>query len=248
MTLEKLKEKLNKKKGQQEKIIFDLKNNEIKIKQLGKEIEISRQAQTIIIVVSQATQKELSYRITEPVSLALAAVYENDPYEMTAQFEVAARGVTECKLGFKRNENIINPKEASGGGPIDVASYALRLGSLSLSKPKTRSIVILDEPFKWVQRDKMELAGQMLRETSEKLGIQIIMISHIPELMPFADKIIDVSIHKEKILNIDRKVSRVDEISVSNAILKLIKIQKEQIKKLNKKYEEINLIKCPIYD
>lgn len=248
MTLQQLKQILNEKIGQKKQILFNIKEYEKKQEFLKKEIEISKEAQIIINAVSKTTQEEFSYRITEPVSLALAAVYENDPYKMVAQFEIAGRGVSECKLGFERNGNVITPKEASGGGPIDIASYALRLGSLSLTKPKGRNILILDEPFKWVQRDKMELAGQMLKETSKKLGIQIIMISHIPELMTFADKIFDVSIHKEKIDKNIWRTSQINEISISDAILKLIQIQKEQIKKLNKKYEEINLIKCPIYD
>ncbi len=196
MTLQQLKQILSEKTGQKKQILSNIKEHEKKQESLKKEIEISKEAQTIINAVSKATQEEFSYRITEPVSLALAAVYENDPYKMVAQFEIAGRGVSECSLGFERNGNIIAPKEASGGGPIDIASYALRLGSWSLSKPKTRGIFILDEPFKWVQRDKMELAGQMLKETSKKLGIQIIMISHIPELIECGDKIIEIGIKK----------------------------------------------------
>jgi len=38
----------------------------------------------------------------------------------------------------------------------------------------------------------MPLASQLLKEVSSKLGIQIIMISHIPELIESADKIIYV--------------------------------------------------------
>ena len=194
MTLQKLKQTLNEKRGQQKQILSNIKSFEKKETELQKQITTSKEVQAIIIAVSKATQEELSYRITEPVSLALAAVYD-DPYKMSAQFEVAERGVTECKLGFERKGNTINPKEASGGGPIDIASYALRLGSWSLSKLRTRPIFILDEPFKWISRIKMPLAADMLKETSNKLGIQIIMISHIPELICAGDNIIEISIN-----------------------------------------------------
>ena len=238
MTLQKLKQTLNEKRGQQKQILSNIESLIQKQESLKNEIGISKEAQTIIIAVSKTTQEELSYRITEPVSLALASVYD-DPYQLEASFEIAGRGTTECKLGFKTGENIITPKEASGGGPIDIASYALRLGSLSLIKPKNRNILILDEPFKWVQRDKMELAGQMLKETSEQLDIQIIMISHIPELMTFANKIIDIGMRKEKINDKTYKTSYINEITMQEAISKLIKMQEEQMKKLKARYSEI---------
>jgi DNA repair exonuclease SbcCD ATPase subunit len=208
MNLQEIRNKLERKRGQADQIKLDLDKAISNCENIKKEISYSEKSQAIIQAVAKATQEELEYRITEPVSLALAAVY-NDPYKMVARFEITGRGNTECHLGFERNGNIIKPLEASGGGPIDIASFALRIGSWSLAQPRSRPILICDEPFKWIDKKKipgtelttMHLAGQFLREVSkpppEGLGLQIIMISHITELISSADRIFETSIKNQ---------------------------------------------------
>ena len=189
MNLQQIRQKFERKKGRRDQVVTDLKETVRKRKDLESEILISEKAQAIIIAVAKATQDELTYRITEPVSLALAAVYDN-PYRMSAEFKIAARGTTECYLNFERNGHLINPFAGAGGGPIDVASFSLRVGSWSLAYPRSRAFLGLDEPFKWVQRDKIPLAAQMLLEVSKEMPLQIIMVSHFPELIEGADRII----------------------------------------------------------
>lgn len=207
MGLKDIRNHLERQKGRANQIKADLEKAISNRKAIEKDIECSKKAQSIIQVVAQATQKELEYRITEPVSLALAAVYD-DPYKMVAKFEITGRGNTECHLGFERGENIIKPLDASGGGPIDIGSFALRIGSWSLAQPRSRSIILTDEPFKWIDKKKiqgtetttMHLAGQMLKEVTKPppdgLGLQIIMITHIEELIECADRVIETTIKK----------------------------------------------------
>ncbi len=216
MNLQNLRQKIEQKKGAQNQIKTDLKRATDNCELIEKEISISEKSQSIIQIVAKATQQELEYRICEPVSLALAAVY-NDPYKMVADFQITGRGNTECHLGFERNGNIIKPLDASGGGPIDIASFSLRIGSWSLVRPRSRPILITDEPFKWIDKKKiqnserttMHLAGQMLKDITkqppEGLGLQVIMITHIDELISCADRIFEVSKDKEGISHIEVK-------------------------------------------
>jgi len=216
MTLQEIKDKFNQKKGQANQIKKDLADAQNKCESIKKEISFSEKAQAIIQNVARATQEELEYRICEPVSLALASVYDN-PYKLSAKFNITGRGTTECHLGFERNGNIIKPLNASGGGPIDIGSFALRVGSWFLAKPRSRPIMIVDEPLKWVDKKKisgndittMHLAGQMLKDVTkpppEGLGLQIIIITHIKELIACADKLIETSIDKNGITTIKER-------------------------------------------
>ena len=207
MNIQEIRHKLEQKRGSQNQIKFDLNNAILNYKAIEKEIDYSEKAQAIIQNIARKTQSELEYRICEPVSLALQAVYEN-PYKMVADFQITGRGNTECSLAFERNGSIVKPVDnhggATGGGPIDIASFALRLGSWSLAIPRSRPVMILDEPFKFVDKERikdsetttMHLAGQMLKQVTkpppEGLGLQVIMISHIAELIECADQIISV--------------------------------------------------------
>lgn len=213
MDLKDIRNHLERQKGRANQIRADLEKAISNRKVIEKDIEYSKKAQSIIQIVAQATQKELEYRITEPVSLALAAVYD-DPYKMVARFEITGRGNTECHLGFERNGNIFKPVNndggSTGGGPIDIGSFALRIGSWSLAQPRSRPIILTDEPFKWIDKKKiqgtetttMHLAGQMLKEITKPppdgLGLQIIMITHIKELIECADRVIETTIKNGK--------------------------------------------------
>lgn len=194
-TTNKFRQKIEKEKGKSEQIQLNINECISLAESLEKEIRDTEEAKTIIQAVAQITQNELEYRIEEPVSLALAAGYDN-PYKMSAKFETTERGSTECKLNFERNGSVLKPLESSGGGPIDFASFALRIGGWSLESPRKRAVMCLDEPFKWVSRNKMSLAGEMMRQVAKQLNLQIIMISHIPELIESADKIFCTSINK----------------------------------------------------
>jgi len=142
--LEEYRRELEQKKGKASQIVEDLLECKRMIKNLRKEIVSSKKAQIIIQVVARATQEELEYQITEPVSLALSAVYPENPYEMDAEFVITGRGNTECHLNFRRENNLVSPMDASGGGPVDIAGFALRLSAWSLAQPRSRPVLLLD--------------------------------------------------------------------------------------------------------
>jgi DNA repair exonuclease SbcCD ATPase subunit len=149
-------------------------------------------ARIIVQTVAEQTQKKIEYHISNLVSLALAAVFP-DPYTFLLRY-VQRRGRTEADLIFVKDGNEGRPIDVSGGGPIDVAAYALRPATYSL-KP-TRGVFLLDEPFKFVSRDLQHKCSEMLKMIGEKLGVQHIIVSHIPELIDKADTVFEVVVEK----------------------------------------------------
>lgn len=143
-------------------------------------------AKEIVIETARKTQLNIGRRISELANLALAAVFEK-PYKVEIEF-IERRGQTEADIFFVRDDVRIDPMTASGGGALDIASFALRLAVWSIGK--SRPLFILDEPFRNLSLDLQEKAGLMLKELSEKMGIQVIMVSHNPEIISGADKVI----------------------------------------------------------
>lgn len=143
-------------------------------------------AKEIVIQTAKKTQLKIGECISELANLALAAVFE-EPYKVEIEF-VERRGQTEADIYFVRDGVRIDPMTASGGGALDIASFALRLAVWSLGK--SRPLFILDEPFRNLSLDLQEKAGLMLKALSEKMGIQVIMVSHNPEIISGADKVI----------------------------------------------------------
>ena len=186
--------KLEQYKGQKIQIENQIKNLTNDITYLIRNRGDTEKAQIVIRTVAQATQQELEYHISDIVSLALSAVFD-DPYELKLDF-VIRRGKTEADINFSRNGELVKPMYASGGGAVDIASFALRVALWSLSQPKTRNTLILDEPTRNLSLDLQSKAGEMLKQISEKLNLQIIMISHVPDLIESADKVFNVELKK----------------------------------------------------
>lgn len=138
------------------------------------------EAQQYVQAVAETIQEEAHDRIAGVVTRCLAAVFE-EPYQFKIKFE-RIRGRTEARLLFVRDGMEINPIDASGGGVIDVAAFALRVSCLMLARPAVRRVCVLDEPFKFVSADRRPAVRAVLEGLCRDLGIQFIMVTHMPEL------------------------------------------------------------------
>lgn len=181
-----LRTKVDRAKATQWHLVVSADKLRIKIKELQKELRQHEYALEILKEVGITTQRQFQYQISEIATLALSAVFP-DPYELQAEFQIK-RNKVECSLKFTRAGVQVDPLTEAGGGAVDVAAFALRIATYTMKHPRSRATVLLDEPMKNVSRDLQEKASQMIKEVSEKLGIQFVIVTHEPTLSEFADK------------------------------------------------------------
>jgi len=167
-------------KGLPERFAIEKNLSKIKreIKQSNKSIVNHEKAKEIIRLVGRETQEQLVFHISDITSLAMEAIFEN-PYKLDMDF-VDRRDKTECDITFERDGEKVNPLDSAGGGAADVASMSLRIAAYTMQQPRSRNTIILDEPFKNLSRDKIDKASAMLKQISEKLQLQFILVSHDP--------------------------------------------------------------------
>jgi DNA repair exonuclease SbcCD ATPase subunit len=135
----------------------------------------SQEAQKLLQEVAEAVQRVAHDRIASVVSRCLEAVFGSDSYGFKVDFR-RARGKTEARLLFTRNGEELDPVNASGGGVVDVASFALRCACLVMSRPQRRRLLVLDEPFHNVNGDTYRRrVAELLPEIAKEMGIQIVM-------------------------------------------------------------------------
>ena len=144
------------------------------------EFDAAEEAQQVAQAIAETIQEEAHNRIAGVVTRCLATVFD-EPYEFRIRFE-RSRGRTEARLVFVRDGLEVNPLNASGGGVVDVAAFALRLSSLMLSRPARRRVVVMDEPFKFVSHGFRERVRAMLESLATDLEVQFIMVTHIEAL------------------------------------------------------------------
>jgi len=149
-------------------------------------------AQVFLQKVAQDTQVQLRFHIKDIVQLSLDAIFPGE-FEFDIEFEIK-RGKTEARLVFKVEGEEINPIDADGGGAVDIAAMALRVSVWALGK--TRPTICLDEPFHFFDNTLQQAGAEILKELSEQLGIQFLIVTHRPEIAEIADKSFMVSQHK----------------------------------------------------
>lgn len=198
--LQNLRNKLEHRKGQRDQLQRSIDGIKKKITQDKRSFSRHERSLEIVKQVGLATQKQLEYHLSEQVSLAMEAVFD-DPYELKINFQ-EKRGQTEAELLFTRRDMEFPPIGNAGEGAVNVASLALRIAYWTMRRDKKiRPLLILDEPFhrlKGTEANRRALA--IIREISRKLGLQIIMISDErvsrEDIISNADKVFHVSQNK----------------------------------------------------
>ena len=202
--LEQYKDFYNKKLGAKEKILKDLDSCTKQLKITNRELKRKEKALELVKLAAINTQKELEFHISSIVSTALSAVFD-DPYEFQIDF-VDRRGKTECDLWFVKKRNRLHPLSSAGIGAANIAAFALRIASLSMSK-HLRQTLIMDEPFPQLRGEEHnQKAIQMVNTVSKELVIQIITVSDeravLGDIISGADKIFKVN-QKNDVSNIE---------------------------------------------
>lgn len=162
-------------------------------------------ARKIIQKAAQTTQAYLSIQLSEIVTNALKAVFGGNAYMFKLDF-VQRRNATECDLLFTQNGKDLNPLDSCGYGAADIASLALRVAYWKLDGG-ARNLLALDEPTRNLSLDKQPLAGQIIKQLSESLNLQFLIVTHNRALTQAADKVFEVT---------KNKYSKVKEIPCKN--------------------------------
>lgn len=178
---------LNQRKGQKLQIEQSLFTAEESLKKAKKLLRYHEQAKTVIKEVGLKTQQQLQFHISDIATMALTAVLDN-PYQLIAEF-IERRDKTECDLFFTKGEEKLDPLTEAGGGAVDIATFALRIGSWSMQRPHSRNTIVLDEPMKNLSPEYKERGSEMIKMVSEKLNIQFIIVNHEVALTANADKV-----------------------------------------------------------
>ena len=181
--------------------------NRSKIQKRNKTSRLKRveEAKEVLRHVAMQTQSQLQVQVSSIATLALEAIFEEQAYELLVEF-VRRRDKTEADLWFVNGEERVEPMNGTGGGAVDVAAFALRVAFHQMRRGEVMNTIILDEPFRFLDTTRQEAASRMLKELSEKLGVQFIIVTHEKALEWAADKVFAVEKDKNGVSNVIEKL------------------------------------------
>jgi len=203
MTGSEYRMKLEQKRGKLNSLKSQLTSNEKSLEEVIVNTIDTEKALAFIQRVASATQKQIKIHIEDIITMAMASVIDDQDYEFELDF-VIRNNKTEADCYFTSNGERFKPLDETGGGVVDIASFAARIALWSLGS--TSNTLVFDEPFRFVSREYQSKAGDILKKLSEQLTLQILMVSHNDNFIQKSRNIItikkvnDESIIKQEVL------------------------------------------------
>ena len=176
MGANRLGNKLARLEGRRDQLLDIKKKLTSEQKELEEVVADHEQALMIAQFIANKTQQDLEHKVSNIVTTALEAVYDNT-YKFILKFDIKY-GKTDAAIYLERDGNQVSPMDASGGGIVDLCSFALRLACWSMSPIRKTGLFVLDEPFKFVDKVLQLRLADLLSELARRLDIQILMITH----------------------------------------------------------------------
>jgi len=186
-------EKFNYLKAKKDVLVKDLSRKSNQLSLAKQDYDNLVKAKWVLSSVARLTQERFKVRVEELMTFAIQSVFSR-PFEFKLIFEIK-RNKLECKpIIFENGVEFDDPEYDIGGGLVDIISFAFRVVLWSLENPRSRATFILDEPMKHIGKGELLIrAGKMLKEISDKLKFQLIIITHEPLLAEIADRKFEVS-------------------------------------------------------
>lgn len=187
---------INQKIGERNSLKLQQEQVDLRLLEIEHGIDIREKASLFLQTLSDTTRQMVIDKISNIVTDALTKVLDkNLAFEMqlsTERNQVDIKFLVKDK-NLNKSYEILN---SFGGGMADIITFPLRVSLLMKWSPSLAKVLIMDETFKAVDVTNKELLGEFIRQLSEKLDMQIILVTHSPELSSKAHKRFEITQHK----------------------------------------------------
>jgi len=169
-------------------------DNETKMEQTIIYLTIGQESLTFLEKIANSRRAGMKTKIESVLSEALQLVY-GPTYRVEMSYTVK-RNRSDMTIEVVRKtpqgEVRRDPTTGTGGGVADTITVPLRLLVLLGSK-QTDKVALLDEPYKHVDTERVEIVAEFLKVLSDRLDMQTIVLSHHEQMQDKADKSYEVS-------------------------------------------------------
>lgn len=197
-----------------------------KINQLTDENDILNKVILVLTESSNIARNNAKNHFEKIITEALQYVTQSTDYEFVIQ-EMVNRSKASYEFFIKTTingeESLQSPKDANGGGFVDIISVAAKYAYLELfNDPKIQcGTVFLDEPGKMIDEQRSIKFAEYIKELGKNYNKQTIMITHNTSLKDIADQTYYVSQNA----NLISQVSELQDVPLAN----IENIVKEQL-------------------
>jgi len=188
-----------------------------KINKLMDENNILNKVILVLTESSNIARNNAKKHFEKIITEALQYVTQSTDYEFVIQ-EMVDRSKASYEFFIKTTingeESLQSPKDANGGGFVDIISVAAKYAYLELfNDPKIQcGTVFLDEPGKMIDEQRSIKFAEYIKELGKNYNKQTIMITHNTSLKDIADQTYYVSQNA----NLISQVSELQDVPLDN--------------------------------
>jgi hypothetical protein len=153
-------------------------------------VEILEKCRVLIMEIGKTTQAQVQQYIEDTVTLALQSVY-GQTYKFVVKFEYNKRDQLETQFFLDKGGKLLElRKNTTGGGVVDLCAFSMRMVVWVLDdETPSPPIMIMDEPFKNVSAKFIPSVSEVVKQVSDMLEIQFIIVTHNETFIENADTI-----------------------------------------------------------
>jgi Fe-S cluster assembly ATPase SufC len=187
------KKELARKQAENDLLKRQIESCEQKILELAGSLQMGQEALAFLEDLANSRRGAMKGRIESIVTEAVQLIY-GPSYRIELSYSVKNnRSCLEIEMVRETESGEVRrDMDGFGGGVADTISVPLRLMVLMGSK-QTDKVCVLDECWKHMDLERIELVGKFLRLLADKLGMQIIICSHHEKMREFSDMTYEVS-------------------------------------------------------
>ena len=198
-----IKSELDKRRGKLELINQSIDSLNDELQKLNDTLRVSKEAQKIIQIVAKETQQQIEYHISNMITMCIQNLGKD--YQFVCEF-VTRRDKTECDLYLTNDSGEkLDPYAEVGGSIVQIIDFALRCSLWSLQKNKVNNFLFLDEPFNAIRKNLHTKLKKILSDISQKLKLQLVIISHDPDIISLGDNVINLEKKSGKVIVSDEE-------------------------------------------
>jgi DNA repair ATPase RecN len=179
---------LDREAGAAEQVALAGKAAAAEVEVLAHQVELHEQVGALLTRVGEEAQETARAQVEGLVTRALQVVFGPQLTFHVVPDEVGGQAVLRLTVRSDYGGAVTEMPvlDAHGGGLAAVVGFVLRLVVLLLT-PGSRRLLVLDETFAHLSRDRVEAMASFLREVADKAHVQLFLVTHDPDLGAYAD-------------------------------------------------------------
>ena len=167
-------------------LVWNIDNNKTELEKLNGQLVTISDALYLLLAFSEATKNEVKSKIEGIANIALKTIFINKSMKFRIIPNKNKKGL--YYVPYVETEGKITPlRNCKGGGVLDIISLCIRISYLRIFKSQLEQLLFLDEPFRNLDKTRLEIAVEWLNTISKEMKIQMVIVTHIEALMQLGD-------------------------------------------------------------